>query len=395
MSAIKTIIIALCFLSCFVFYLELRARYMYQWQDGGGDIKGSRMGVEGEGIEIEEGDDDVNIDTAPQAVDVYEFFSQPDVPLVASRYKIQERLGAGFVSRAYSGLDLRTQQKVVLKFTYINITENSSPTPLKGIPDNVLKLKALQNEYSTYKSFTNTRLLQAFFYGEYNGFKVLVTQQAGKSLQQLQELNRKWLKEDVNQIARNIILDLEQVHDKSYIHNDMHTGNIAFDVNESTYRVNLIDFNSCKRFRDTDTFQHFEQKRNFFRVPIHRFSPPCYYQGKTCSRRDDMTSLGYMLVMLASEYANCAPIYSFSCPAEKSGAYWFGPPLPWVQVTGKQNMIDFMKNISFDILNAPNDYRHQLPDNFRKYFEHLQTLQFTTRPDYAHLVSLFPVTDKQ
>ena len=99
--------------------------------------------------------------------------------------------------------------------------------------------------------------------------------------------------------------------------------------------------------------------------------------------------------MLASEYSNCAPIYSFSCPEDRAGGYWFGPALPWVKITGKQNMIDYMKNISFNILNAPNDYHHQLPDNFRRYFEHMQSLQFTTRPDYAHLVSLFPVTAKR
>lgn len=262
---------------------------------------------------------------------------------------------------------------------------------LQGIPDNVSKLKALQKEYAVYKSFRNTRLLQAFFFGDHRGFKVLVTQQGGRSLIQHQELSRHWSKEDVYQIARNVIWDLEQLHVKSFLHNDMHTGNIAFkETNEqnSSYQVNLIDFNSVKRFRDSNNLQHFQQKRNFFRVPIHRFSPPCYFQKNTCSRRDDLTSLGYMLIVLASEYANCSPLYSFSCQEERKD-YWFAPPLPWMKITGKQNLIDFMTGISFNILNAPDNYRQQLPDNFRNYFEHLETLRFTTKPDYAYLADLF------
>lgn len=369
----KKILIALGFVCCIVLYIELRARFIYQWQIG-------------EVGEDEEEDVDA---TPPEEVDVYAFFREPNLPLVASRYRVQEPLGKGFVSRAYAGLDIVTQEEVVLKFTYINVTENTSPTPLKGIPDNVLQLKALQQEYATYRALKNSRLLQAYYYGDYQGFKVLVTQRGGQSLFQHQENIRIWSKNDVFQIARNIIYDLEQLHDKSYIHNDMHTGNIAFKVNDSSYQVNLIDFNSCKRYRSMKTLQHYDEKNNYFRVMIHRFSPPCYYKKKICSRRDDLASLGYMVIMLASEYANCSPIYTFSCPETRTDGYWFGPALPWVKVTGRQNMIDFMTNISFNILNSPNNYRHQLPDNFRLYFEHLETLQFTSRPDYSYLASLF------
>jgi casein kinase 1 len=380
-SSIKKFFLFIGLVACVVLYLDIRSRFMYQWQGEGEG--GSRNGEE---EEEEQGSDDDSV--AP--VDVYASLQESNMPLVASRFKIDELLGSGFVSRAYSGTDVHTQEEVVLKFTYINVTENTSPTPLKGIPDNVSKLKALRQEYATYQSFRGTRLLQSFFYGDYQGFKVLVTQKGGKSLIQHQELGRQWSKEDIYQIARNIILDLEQLHDKSFIHNDMHTGNIAFKEANKTFKVNLIDFNSCKKYWNTDTLQHLELKHNYFRVPIHRFSPPCYYQKKTCSRRDDLTSLGYMLVMLASEYANCSPLYTFLCQEERKG-YWFGPPLPWMKVTGKQNMIDFMTNISFNILNAPNDYRQQLPDNFRKYFEHLNSLQFTSKPDYAYLLDLFPL----
>jgi serine/threonine protein kinase len=372
-SSVKKLILLICFVSLGVIvYFEVRARYIYLWQ-----------------TEEDEAFEDNDNETPVVAVDVYAWLLLPDTPLVASRYKIEELLGAGFVSRAYSGIDIITQEKVVLKFTYINVTENTSPTPLKGIPDNVLKLKALQQEYTTYQHFHNTRLLQSYFYGDYSGFKVLVTQQGGKSLIQLQELNRNWSQEDVYQIARNIISDLQQLHGVSYLHNDMHTGNIAFNnVNQTSYKINLIDFNSCKNYRNPLTLQHIKQKRNYFRVPTHRFSPPCYFQKQVCSRRDDLYSLGYILVMLFSEHSNCSPLYTLDCP-ERKGHYWFGPSLPWVEVIGKQNLIDFMKNTTFNILNAPNDYRQQLPDAFRKYFEHLETLEFSSKPDYEYLVDLF------
>lgn len=371
---------AIVFVACCVLYLQATSYFVYQWQ------------LIRENREDDSQDDETYDDSPSEVVDVYSSLQSTGIPLVATRFKVQEPLGSGFVSHAFSGIDVNTNESVVLKFTYVNVTESLSPTPLKGIPDSVLRLKALQQEYMVYQSMKDTRLLQSHFYGDYNSFRVLVTQKGGKSLIQHQEIHKEWSKADIHQIAYDIILDLEQLHDKSFIHNDMHTGNIAFKkINENMSQVNLIDFNSCKRYRSPTTFKHFQQKHNYFRVPLHRFSPPCFYKEKHCSRRDDLFSLGYMLVMLASEYANCSPLYSFSCPQVPHG-FWFSPPLPWAKVSGKQNLIDFMTGISFNILNAPNNYRHELPSNFRQYFEHLESLEFESKPDYGHLASLFPLS---
>ena len=375
-SPIKKFIIFVSIMASLVIYLDLRNRYIYQWQEEG------------------EGDDEVaEDDTSEAAIDLFAALQSPDVPLVANRYKIQEVLGTGFVSHAYSGVDVKTQEEVVLKFTYINLTESSSPFPLKGIPESVLRLRALKREYETYRSFRNTRLLQSYYYGDFIDYKVLVTQKGGESVLQHQKNNRKWSKRDIYELARNVILDLEQLHNKNFIHNDMHTGNIAFkEANQTLYQVNLIDFNGAKRYRDINTFEHYPQKRNYFRVPIHRFSPPCYYKKLTCSRRDDLISLGYMLVMLSSEHANCAPIYTFSCPENMSNEL-LSPTLPWTKISLKQNLIDFMINISCDILQSPDSYHEKLPENFRKYFEHMQSLQFDAKPNYSYLLSLFPQKD--
>ena len=120
MSSMKKCIIFVCLGASIMLFLEVRARFIYgQLQgDGGEDEEGD-----------EEGDDVYA--APPAAVDVYALLQEPGNSLVASRFQVQELLGTGFVSHAYSGIDMNTQERVVLKFTHINVTENTSPTPLK------------------------------------------------------------------------------------------------------------------------------------------------------------------------------------------------------------------------------------------------------------------------
>lgn len=161
--------------------------------------------------------------------------------------------------------------------------------------------------------------------------------------------------------------------------------------------MNVIDFNDCHQYRsDTPPHAHFPPRVNPYRVPIHRYSPPCVFRRQFCTPRDDLIALGYILIMLSSKYANCYDLHFLHCTKSENGIPLhdnkaipeYSPPLPWISVSTRSELVSFMKAISYNILNAPNDYRGLMPAPFRKYFEHVLSLHYDSKPDYNHLVSV-------
>lgn len=153
-----------------------------------------------------------------------------------------------------------------------------------------------------------------------------------------------------------------------------------------------MDFNNCHLYRSpVEPYQHEPQHRNPLRVPVHRYSPPCTHRRMHCSRRDDVIALGYVLVMLASQYANCFDIHYLRCHALSAADTqqpFYSPPLPWLHVPNKY-LSAFMKRIDYNILNAagPNS-TGSLPEPFQRYFSHTTSLKFTSRPNYQHLIDI-------
>lgn len=144
---------------------------------------------------------------------------------VSPRFRLGNVLGIGYVSTVYSGVNLETGQNVVIKLTALNETELNLKTPqksLNGIPLSIQKLKRLDKEYDMYRRLNSTRLLKAFWYGRFENYQALVVQRVGKSLQEHQKLNHGWTIEDIYHIGVNAVLDLEQIHEQSFTHDDIH-----------------------------------------------------------------------------------------------------------------------------------------------------------------------------
>jgi serine/threonine protein kinase len=140
-------------------------------------------------------------------------------------YKLGTLLGTGYVSAVYAGENIESGDPVVIKLTSVNESERNQHDPkhnLNGIPASVQKLARLDREYEMYKRLNTSRLLKAYWYGRHANFQALVVQRVGPSLQEHQTRLRNWTREDVYQIGMNVILDLEQIHEQSFIHDDIH-----------------------------------------------------------------------------------------------------------------------------------------------------------------------------
>ncbi|KAJ5569093.1 kinase-like protein [Penicillium hetheringtonii] len=96
-------------------------------------------------------------------------------------------------------------------------------------------------------------------------------------------------------IGIQMVSALEFIHSRNFIHGDIQPSHIVYD--KSGEKVVLIGLGKARRLRDALTLRHFpELMPDTIGSPI--FTSINSHHGHTLSRRDDMESLGYVLVYI-------------------------------------------------------------------------------------------------
>ena len=90
---------------------------------------------------------------------------------------------------------------------------------------------------------------------------------------------------------------LEWIHSKNLIYRDIKPENFMIGIDDPNI-IYVVDFGLCKKYRSSKTGKHILPKllKNFYGNII--FASPNAIKGKEMSRRDDIISLGYMLIFL-------------------------------------------------------------------------------------------------
>ena len=269
--------------------------------------------------------------------------------LIFKKYKILKVLGNGSFGNVFEGINIKTKQKVAIK------TEDWKK---KG---NLLESEA----YFLYhlKGFG---IPEVKSFGVFGKFKVLVETLLGDSLSNIfSQLNYYFTLKDICMIAIQLIDRFEYIHSKYIIHRDIKPENIAIDY-ETNKIIYLIDFGLSKKYRSSRTGNHIK-----FSVPRRltgtaRYSSRNALGGKEQSRRDDLESLGYVLVFLGR------------------GGY-----LPWqgIKCSSKleryRKIYVMKKKIKAEVL------CYGLPIEFQDYINYVKSLEFEQKPNYNYLRGLF------
>jgi casein kinase 1 len=115
---------------------------------------------------------------------------------------------------------------------------------------------------------------------------VLVSPPSGKKLSISTTLN----------IGVQIITRLEQIHRKGFVHRDIKANNFMIGRGEHSKIVYIIDFGLAKRYKDLRTGQHIPIKGGKSLVGTARYASIASHEGFEQCRRDDLESLGYLLL---------------------------------------------------------------------------------------------------
>ena len=264
--------------------------------------------------------------------------------LINNKYKIIEKIGSGTFGNIYKGENIRTNEKVAIKVEPI-----SNET------------KLLKNESIVYQYLKGSKgVPQVKWFGKDDANYYMVINLFGESLQSLKNRMSVFSLQLTLKIGIQLIDLVKSIHEKGLIHRDIKPDNFLFGLEtETKTKLHIIDFGFCKTYLDNDN-NHIQEKKTTGLIGSATYTSVNSHNFLEQSRRDDLESIGYIL------------LYLYSGELE-----WQNVNL--TNVFEKNKMICELKEIIFD---TP-----RVPTVLIDYFNYVKSLQFEETPDYLFLIN--------
>ena len=267
-------------------------------------------------------------------------------------YEIIKKLGTGAFGTVYKALHNKSGNIVAIKI------------------ENKDKHSRLVHEVKIYKALQKNNALgfpRLYDYIEKPQNNICIMDYLGPSLEDLFEFsNNTFSIKTVLMIGIQVLNRIEELHNLGYIHRDIKPDNFLIGTGKKKSRIFLIDFGLSKTYLDTEQ-NHIEYRtdRNF--TGSFRYSSIRNHKGIEQSRRDDLESIGYMLI------------------------FFLKGKLPWQGLRGSTK-----SKRSENIFNTKNstslsELCKGVPREFHLYMKYCRVLRFLQKPDYNLLRNLFIV----
>lgn len=270
--------------------------------------------------------------------------------VVASRFRLIKKIGAGSFGQIYISEDLKTHKRLAVK---LESSKNQSP-----------QLSYESKLYNTFEGCCSVPRL--YFYGSEGHYNVMAIDLLGKSLEDLLNENKNHLSlKTVLMLTDQMISCVEFIHNKNYLHRDIKPDNFVMGTGSNSNKVFIIDFGLSKRYRDQFTHQHIPWIDGKSLTGTARYASINTLRGIEQSRRDDMEALGYVWI------------------------YLLRGSLPWMGLKGRDQKHKYDKICEVKSKTKVEDLCRGYPDEFVQYFKEVKKLHFTDTPNYSLYRQMF------
>ena len=256
-----------------------------------------------------------------------------------SKYRTVKKLGEGSFGKVY---------KAEYKGEYFAIKfEDKS----KG--QNLLESEAT---IMNYLQGPNIPIIKSFGYsGDYN---ILVMQLMDKSLEELFNKKHKFSVKTTALLAYQMLTVLQYIHDRHIIHRDIKPDNFVMGANELNSTLYLLDFGLAKKYRSSKTLEQNPYIKKKKLTGTARYASIHALEEMEQSRRDDLESIGYVLM------------------------YFLRGNLPWqgLKIKSKENR--YAKILEKKKETTSEQLCKNFPDEFKDFLEYAKNLEYTEQPKY-------------
>ncbi|KAM7501481.1 hypothetical protein LguiB_000385 [Lonicera macranthoides] len=270
--------------------------------------------------------------------------------VVGGKFKLGRKIGSGSFGELYLGVNIQSGEEVGIK--------------LESVKTKHPQLHYESKIYMLLQGGTGIPNLKWF--GVEGDYSVMVIDLLGPSLEDLfNYCNRKFTLKTVLMLADQLINRVEYMHSRGFLHRDIKPDNFLMGLGRKANQVYIIDFGLAKKYRDLQTHKHIPYRENKNLTGTARYASVNTHLGVEQSRRDDLESLGYVLM------------------------YFLRGCLPWQGLKAGTKKQKYDKISEKKMLTPIEVLCRSYPSEFTSYFHYCRSLRFEDKPDYSYLKRLF------
>lgn len=267
-----------------------------------------------------------------------------------NKYIITKYIASGSFGDVFEAKNKKTGELVALK---IPIAKE----------DNTHTETSLLQEINVYKKISNAEKgVAKMKMIKHENKKILLMDLLGPSLESLLTKNKKFGIKTVTLLAIQMIDIIKHIHSCGYIHRDIKPDNFVVGKDDQN-KLYCIDFGLAKKYIKDGHHIEFSSKKKF--CGTARYASIAAHEQQEQSRKDDLESIGYILI------------------------YLYKGKLPWQGIKEKDKSKRYKligekkKEISEEEL------CHSMPKEFMVYLKYVRTLDFNEKPHYSALKRMF------
>lgn len=269
---------------------------------------------------------------------------------VGGRFKLKELIGKGSFGQIYRGVVNGTDSEVAIKL------EKRQTGSYFGLAKEARIISDLNGKLG---------FPSLYAFGKEENFDYMAISLLGANLEKcLKMCGNRFPMKTTLMLADQILTRIEALHAIGYIHRDIKPENFLMGVGPTEKNLFLIDFGLAHMYLDSQG-KHVPMKEKKGLVGTARYASVNSHAGYELSRRDDLESIGYMLI------------------------YFVKGKLPWQNIKAATGQEKYEKIAEIKSKTPIDTLCKDLPKEFAAYLTAVRALGYQETPNYKGLRKIF------